>query len=290
MQSPINGVVVMSVNDRMMFTKTAFNLFDSIIRFGMPVMRGAGPYWEQSIQNAIHSAVHSNHPNTGKPFDYVIFFDGDSVWEPDDLQRLVTVLEKNPQYHAAQAVQADRNADKPLAFAWLHELGIQYDHGKPVTEIIHGHFGFTVIRADVFRKMSKPWFWSTPNEDGTWDLGRVTSENGTIKFIGKRDPDTNFWLKFKNAGFKVVQVNQVVVGHMELMCRWQEGPRVVSQTMRELENDGKPEGLRSPFVGELTPDQMSRGPGGNPLPPPRSNVEVKPPPIAPGDILPEGNQ
>lgn len=286
MQKPLDAVIVLSVNDRMMFARTAFNLFDSIHRFGMPVVRAPGPYWEQSIQTGIRNAISLVNPHTAQPFKYVMFFDGDSVWENEDIARIYGILEKNPQYHAVQAVQADRNADKPLAFAWLNEIGIKYDHSTPLTEITHGHFGFTLIRSDVFRKMSMPWFWSVHNEDGSWELGRVRSGPNGVEFIGKRDPDTNFWLKFKASGFRLVQANQSVVGHMELMCRWQEGPRVISQTMRELENDGKPYGLRSPLVSELTPDQMARGPGGNPLPPATKEAVKQPQPT--GDPLPEG--
>lgn len=228
------GIVV---NDpRTCFSLTHNLLQSTIHRLNIPIRNVQTAYWEQGITRSIVSALQINP--TPK---YLIFFDGDSAWDDEDLVRMYNLIEQNPHVDAIVPVQADRNSVKPLAYAWLEDQGmVKYDYSGPTTQIVHGHFGLTIIRSQVFRDIPQPWFWSQPAPDGTWDLKP-----------GKMDSDTYFWKKFYEHKKMVVQANHTVVGHMELHVRWQMGGQVVAQTLMEFHQHGRPYGLRAPQQHEL---------------------------------------
>lgn len=249
--APLDIVIAICFG-RLMFAEFAKNLFESLIRFGKPVAIGQSPYWEQSIQNVTEDALSYGAK-------YILYFDGDSIWSQDDLVAMYKVIDADPAMDAIQACQADRNSNRPLAFNWVSEV-FKYDYAKPITQIVHGHFGFTLIRCSSFAKMPKPWFFSTPGKNGTWRLGDP----------GKLDPDTNFWIRFQQAGLRVFQANHTVAGHMDQHIRWQCGENIIVQTPMEYQRDGKPYGLRSP-----TPEQLGIKPGEAAFPAPALPEHLK---------------
>ena len=238
MQQQFDVAGVITVNPRVTFAVTQRNLMESLIRLsGFPVECDMSPYWEQSIQRAIVRALKHGRK-------YLLFFDGDSAWDTNDLLDLYRIIEANPYMDAIMPVQADRNSVKPLCHDWLRgHFGIDYDNKAPITQIPHGHFGLTLIRSEAFKRMPKPWFQGIPGRTGEWELED-----------GKRDPDTYFWMKFNECGLKAFRANYTVVGHMELHVRWQRGGEVVAQTVMDFVQNGKPYALRGPHDGELPAD------------------------------------
>ena len=216
---------------RVGFSETFSNINMTIQNCKIPVVGLQGPYWNQGISNGIVQAL-THNPK------YILTYDGDSVFQPSDIEKLMKIMDDNDHIDALCPVQADRNADVPLAYAWNNQTLGPFDFSGELTEIAHGHFGCTFMRADIFRKMERPWFIGVPNVDGTW--------SGM-----KRDDDTEFWRKFNKAGLHLYQANDVVIGHMELMVRWQHGPNVLVQTLADFHTNGKPQGLRNPTVEEI---------------------------------------
>ena len=219
---------------RLGFMETFRNINLTSFKMRIPTMQTGGAYWNQGITRGVEMAL-KNNPR------FLLFYDGDSVFEPEDVDILYTLIKDNLGVDAVCPVQADRNGAWQLAFGWNNRTLGPYDYSGETTLVPHGHFGCTIIRAEAFMRIAKPWFIGVPGADGTWDGP------------GKRDDDTNFWFKFNEAKLNLYQANKVVIGHMELHVRWQDGPEVIPQTLTDFNKHGKPKGLRSPLVDEIAP-------------------------------------
>jgi hypothetical protein len=230
---PLDCTAVIVVG-RMIFTETSLNIMESVRRFGFDFSFNTSAYWDQAITFAIESAVTNNKK-------YVLFFDGDSVWTPDDLLALYQRIDADPKMDAICPVQADRNGENPLCYNWqAGNQKMEYAYSEPMTRVGHGHFGLTLVRTQVFRDMRQPWFMGVPARDGTWH-----------RIEGKQDSDTYFWLKFARAGKVVYQANDVVLGHMQMMIRWQTPNGVYAQGTQEYRAKGKPPICRVPTLDDV---------------------------------------
>jgi hypothetical protein len=78
---------------------------------------------------------------------------------------------------------------------------------EAVQEVDTAHFGCTIISTAALKRCKKPWFWSTPAPDGTWNDGR-------------RDSDIWFWENFRESGNKVFVTPRVSIGHGEYLITW----------------------------------------------------------------------
>jgi hypothetical protein len=93
------------------------------------------------------------------------------------------------------------------------------------------HFGMTLLRADKFAKLPKPWFADVPDGNGGWGEGRT-------------DADVAFWRKWEAAGNTLHIANRVTIGHMELMVRWPgHDLRAVHQSVADWRERGKPQDI-----------------------------------------------
>lgn len=236
---------------RIGFSDTFRNVYQAGFRLGIPMVHIISAYWEQCLTHSIQQALKLNPK-------YILCFDGDSVWDDEDPAVMYDIIDNDDTIDAVCPVQADRNGEKPLAYAWNRENGIEYDYSKPITPILHGHFGLSFIRARVFEHMPLPWLWSQPASDGSWD-----------QKPGKMDADTYFWIKLYEhihkrgtIGQRVVQANQTVIGHMELHVRWQVGAEVKVQTLGNFYQNGAPYGRRSPTTSEMDEALRPDGPAG----------------------------
>ena len=146
-----------------------------------------------------------------------------TVMETDVAYRLKAHLDGRPDLTAVFATQMSRHDDRPLCF----RPDLPYEK-EELTIQPCGHFGATMIRADVFDKLEKPWFWGMPAEDGEWSQ------------IGKTDPDIWFWKLLEASGFKVAQANQCIVGHMELCVKWPTQRGHCYQPVRHYGKAGAP--------------------------------------------------
>lgn len=249
-------MVVVQSHGRLMFSEQVECLFRQAeyLKQHFPVVNYPSPYWGIGLEKSIKLAL-----GLVPSAKYILFTDGDSVWEPNDLKTLYDLIDNSEivdqktgatcGIDAIFPTQADRNSNKPLAYNWIPEAH-RYDYSQPVMYCPHGHFGLTLIRRDVFEAVDET---GSPRFKAPYALG-VPSENGFGKFengglvrnAGELDPDTYFWLKMKDAGFRAYNANCVVIGHMQLGVRWQRGTDIVWQQWYDWKANGKPIGTNTP--------------------------------------------
>jgi hypothetical protein len=76
-----------------------------------------------------------------------------------------------------------------------------------VQQVDAAHFGCTVISTRALKRCLKPWFWSTPDPNGSWNDGRV-------------DDDIFFWKQWKASGNRCYVSPRVVIGHGEYVITY----------------------------------------------------------------------
>lgn len=231
----MDGVYGAMTTGRVGFAETYKCLLDTIYQTRLATNYKIGLDWTQEIQNCAELCV--SHDDC----KYVLFIDGDGVFDINDLYKMYEIIEADETLDAIFPVQAERHAERPLVWNYMAEHFGNMDYSGELTDVLHGHHGLTFIRRRVFDQMPKPWFCSVPGRSGRWDVKD-----------GMKSPDTYFWFKFREHGFRVAQANRIVLGHMELCINWQDGPRVIKQSTRDYKENGRPKGLRgAPTVGEM---------------------------------------
>lgn len=199
----------MVANKAVFYGKGKEPILDDLIYSG-------GAFWEKSLTAGIKSAIHIGA-------DYILFTDYDSTFTPEDALALIQILDDDLTVSAAFAVQASRHHDAAL----VQSEHVRYDTEN--TPVILGHFGLTVIRAEVFRDLPHPWFWSMPNpETGEWDQQ------------GHCDADITFWRILYEHGHKIVQANHVQAGHLVLCNKWMTDKGVAYQPVEHYRAFGRP--------------------------------------------------
>lgn len=184
-------------------------LLDDIIYCG-------GAYWEKALTAGIKSAI--NHGA-----DLIVFTDYDTTNAPEDVQKLIDMMQEDTSISAVFAVQASRHHDAAL----VQMEYVKYEGDQ--TPVTLGHFGLTVIRAEVFRDLPHPWLWSMPHPvTGEWDTP------------GHCDADITFWRILHENGHKVVQANHVQAGHLVLCNKWMTENGVAYQPIEHYRAFGRP--------------------------------------------------
>lgn len=218
---------------RLGFTDTAKCVMEQSRALGCDLLWKNDLSWEKAMSDLIDQAL--------AIFDgpYLLFYDGDSLFAKEDVDRLLGYIESDPEMHAVFPLQAGRSWDKPLAYNYGSFGG--YDYSTELTRVRHGHFGCSLIRREVFETMPKPWFFRTVDDEGGFDKHR-----------GAVDPDTFFWNRFVAMGRNVYQANRVCIGHLELCALWQTPEGVSSQTIHDywkmrLSGRTHPEGIGCPL-------------------------------------------
>lgn len=172
-----------------------------LLATGIPMLRSGGVFWTQGISEVIEMAIATR-------CKYVLTIDYDTIFSPDDVIELYAMMEAMPEANAMVPIQMRRDSIYALltppmqdgqAAAHIDAEAIDHD----IMPIRSGHFGLTLIRADVFRAMPRPWFVAQPNENGRWAEGRI-------------DADVAFWLKIP----QIYAANKVVVGHAQEVITW----------------------------------------------------------------------
>jgi len=192
--------------------------------------RGTGAFWGQVLTNMIEEHIESGA-------ELIFTLDYDTWFTRDHAVRLLQLMAENPDVDAIIPVQSKRQGDEPL-------IGMRDKDGNvleridrkvfdcELTPVGTGHFGLTLFRASALKKLKKPWFWAQPGPDGRWQEGR-------------QDADIYFWNQFFEQGFKAVQANKVVIGHMQLMCTFpdtaENGFKPIHLHMGEIEKGKIPE-------------------------------------------------
>jgi len=186
------------------------------------VEKSKGAFWDRDIECTTMLAIHKYNP------DFLLYSDYDSVFDPSDVAKLLDVINNDPTIGAIGSVQMSRHDDRPLVFE------ADKDYSGAHTDVDFQHFGLTLIRRQVFEELPHPWFWCTPgvHQDGTvgWDAP------------GRSDADITFWRQMKTHNMRVMQHNEVVIGHMIIAVKWPKdtGYGVQLQPIEMYNRHGKP--------------------------------------------------
>lgn len=202
----ISGVIPVMTIPRLGFTDHYRVAQRAFVRLGMsdPAVTG-GAFWHQGLTRAIEMAL-------GQPgARYVLSLDYDSLFGPEQVEDLIWLAETS-QSDAVCSLQVRRQTNQTL-FCMKDENGgwkmtaTLADFEPELVPLISGHLGLTLIRADAFAKVPKPWFHAEPDGNGEWGEKSV-------------DADTSFWKKFDSAGLKLMGAPHVSIGHAQVMASW----------------------------------------------------------------------
>ncbi len=195
---------VMSV-PRLGFMDNFFAAFQALMPLGIRLRKTSGAFWGQCLTRAIEEVIAEESP------EWLLTIDYDSVYQKRDVEDLLAFAIAH-QADALAPVQASRSRSSPLFY-------IEGPDGKPLSgltgaelerdllEVTSAHFGLTLLRAEAFAAVPRPWFLGRPDVEGSWNDGRV-------------DDDIHFWQQWRAAGRKVHIALRVPIGHAELMVRW----------------------------------------------------------------------
>jgi hypothetical protein len=173
------------------------NVIDAALReCGVPLHTAQGVFYAQCMQRMFTRAIEND-------IDIAITIDFDSVFTGKDVMALLQTMAMHPEIDACACMQARRGQHYPL-MTIKGETKVEWD-GKPL-QVSTAHFGLTAIRLSKLPAMEKPWFWSTPGEDGS-----LEDESGKI------DDDIYFWKKWTAAGNNLFVNPNICIGHMEEM-------------------------------------------------------------------------
>lgn len=162
---------------------------------GIPLSVSGGVYYGQCMQIMLQQLV--DHGGV----DYAVTVDGDSLFTPKQLQRLMTIIVQEEQIDALAAMQCRRGMNTMLGTI-EGKTSVDYT-GYPL-KVDTAHFGLTVIDLKKLAKTAKPWFFSMPNENGDWNGSKI-------------DCDIWFWKQWREAGNSVYVDCETRIGHLEEM-------------------------------------------------------------------------
>ena len=209
---------------RLMFSETAACCMQAFSALGIALTIKAGVFWDQGIQGALSDYVNAE-------YDYIFTLDYDTIFTAKNVKDMLTLMVRCPNIDALCAVQFRRNMDKVM----LLEIDadkpglVNGDYSTDVTQILTGHFGLTVLRAEKLKAMSKPWFLGRPGPTGEYDKDRA-------------DPDVSFWEKWVNNKNTLYQANKVRIGHLQLMSTWAgKDFQPVHQYTKDFRENGPPQ-------------------------------------------------
>lgn len=201
----ISVSAVMSM-PRLAFTDNLFCCIEALPPLGIRIRKHTGAYWSQCIERVIEETIEEDKP------DAILTLDYDTVFSKRDASMLIQLMCCHPEADAIAAMQSGRGKDLPLftirADNGANASQIAAEEFEPdLKQISTAHFGLTLLRADRFKSLPKPWFRDVPAPDQTWGEGR-------------RDADVSFWDKWSDAGHSLYNANRVLAGHLELMIMW----------------------------------------------------------------------
>jgi SAM-dependent methyltransferase len=214
---------------RLGFTDNFMCAHTALTKMGIEVRPFVGAFWGQCLERGLDMAV-------SEGFDAVLTIDYDTVFTAQNVNTLLRLMLLHPEADAICPLQSARGWHTPLMTMELPEgmspgkVPTSYFSGDLI-KLRTGHFGLTLIRTASLKGLSKPWLWSKPAPDGSWNDGRV-------------DDDIYFWRQWAAAGKTLFNANRVVVGHLELMIKWPgRDLGVFHQRAADFWKDGPPKGV-----------------------------------------------
>jgi hypothetical protein len=198
-------VAVMSL-PRVTWTCNMYSALEVAVARQLPFEKVEGVFWSQCLTRVIEPHVDQDTA------DWIFCTDYDSVYGIREFDALCRLMLDHPEADAIAPLQCKRDDDY-LLMGLLNGEGKPYPPGTKVTlnhfqpplvRASWAHFGATLIRVSAIRKMRRPWFLETPNEEGRWGEGRT-------------DPDIYFWRNFAESGNKLFLAPQVHLAHAQVM-------------------------------------------------------------------------
>lgn len=245
---PRNPKVVMVLSvPRVGFTDPLKCIADACRELGWVFYPGGGTEWGKGLESAIQHIGATEAP------DYIVTFDYDSVFEVDDLRKLLAFMQERPDVMAAWPAEMHRHMDLPLGMnpdgAAQGVYGVEDKH--QFIRMWSGHFGCTIIRRQAFETLPHPWFWSLPDPTtGDW-------KNGS-------DADVTFWRSMHNFGMKFGQLNSVLIGHGEFCYKWptldaKGNAGTIWQPIQHYRKHGRPKQAKFNFAAWVRKTQEAKG-------------------------------
>jgi hypothetical protein len=198
---------------------------------GIEVSKATGAFWGQCLTRIVEQVIKDYDP------EWIMMIDYDTIFTREDIESLIRLTHAYPDIDAFVPVQMHRTENRPLLTVAPDKDGNVIpqvpvtEFYKDLTRLQTGHMGCALLKAESFKKLSKPWFHSKPDANGSWDEGR-------------EDDDTFFWLNWWNAGNTLYSANRVPVGHAELMFKWADRDiSTIHQHPTEFWKSGKPAGV-----------------------------------------------
>lgn len=225
----IGVTMVMSV-PRLGFMDNFVSVAQAMSKHGFQLRVYQGAFWHQCIERVIETAIVEDEP------DAILAIDYDSVFTSSDIGMLAQLLCCHPEADAIAAIQAGRGSDLALMTVHGRDHGVAEGAFEVSRDRFAGdlfkaataHFGLTILRAEKFKTLRKPWFYDRPAADNSWNDGRV-------------DADIAFWRNWEAAGHSLYLANRVAIGHLELGVLWPgEDLRVIHQPIKGWRDSGKP--------------------------------------------------
>jgi len=210
----INCTVVLNI-PRLVFASNMNCIFNALSNCGFKLLTAQGVFWEQVLSNGVKHAKDKS--------EYLLFVDYDSIFTLNHVVELFKAMIANPDFDIIVPLQPSRHNHAPLCY------NKDTDYESEFAPVKLAHFGLTLIKSEVFNKMSKPWFLGVPNANGEWDDGKI-------------DPDIYFWNKAAEHNIKVMQANKICIGHSDELIKWLTGPSSIGiQSVREFSASGPPD-------------------------------------------------
>jgi hypothetical protein len=210
---------------RIGFMENFGSIIDTLSLFRFPIMRGHGVFWGQTLTRLLKQACE-------RGAKYALTIDYDSVFTPHDVINLYLAAERH-EADILCPVQVKREATNALVYIERADGSVKKNLSAEeiagdVVPIKSGHFGLTLIRTDLLRRMPKPWFMPTPDANGEWEDGRI-------------DEDVSFWFKAHAMGARLFVCPRVKIGHEQRVISWPDDQwQARHQYMSEYAENGKP--------------------------------------------------
>lgn len=197
---------------------------EALMPLGIPLYARTGAYWGRTFMTAIDQCLKEG-------CEYVLAVDYDSLFGLDEVQDLLAFMAAKPDADALIGFQQHRNEPRVL-FNFKPEPGQTKlslaDMDATYLPVRSAHFGLSLFRAEALKKLPRPWFVETFDEDGEY----------------KTDADVNFWIKFAEAGLNAFACPRVVIGHLEVMALWPDQRlKHIHQNVTKYNLEGKPRGV-----------------------------------------------
>lgn len=215
-EADIKVAAVMST-PRLGFTDNFFCVASALAPHGISPVKVTGAFWGQCLQRAMETVVDSH--------DVILAIDYDTVFNSKTVEALLALL-MHSGMDAIAPLQTKRESNSVMFALPGGDVDVKSSVGadffsKVVQPVGTAHFGLTFLRTAALKKLKKPWFIASSNEQGGWDGGHT-------------DEDISFWRAWSAAGNTLGLATQISVGHAELMITWPsrsaEGGKVQQHT------------------------------------------------------------